>query len=478
MLGEKARNFKVHHAVSLDELVPANNFYRKVEAKLDLSFVRDLVRASYADGMGRPSVDPVVFFKLQLILFFEGFRSERQLMEQVHLNLAMRWYLGYDLDEPVPNHSSLSKIRDRLGLSVFQRFFEQVVQWCIDAGLVWGKELHFDGTVSDANADYEERVPRFYWQAHLETLFGEEDAALAAEVEDRHFVHKYDGQQRVVKASHYVREVDYWVSPVDPDATPMGKFKLAYRTHYVVDGGQARIILGCLVTPSTIQDNTPMIDLAWWLRFRWQLPLDVAVADQKYGTIDNILALTQGGVKAYMPLMADGSSRRTKLFPRSMFRYDPEHDRYLCPQGESLYYTRTQNDVRFYRTKRNICKTCPIRRQCTTSKLGRAISHSIHKAALDRVAAYHETEAYHKAMRKRQVWVEPKFAESKLWHQGRRFRLRRIHKVNMEGLMRAAVQNIKQLLKDRPQWEPPDPLGAATGGPGYFFASLSQPAHT
>jgi transposase len=474
MLGEKERDFKIHHIVSLEDLVPADNFYRQLEAKLDLSFVRDLVRDCYADGVGRPSVDPVVFFKLQLIMFFEDFRSERQLMDQVHLNLAFRWYIGYDLDEPVPNHSSLSKIRDRLGLSVFQHFFEQVVQWCIDAGLVWGKELHFDGTVAEANADYDRRVPRFYWQAHLKILFGDEEQTRLADVEDRHLVHKYDGQQRVVRASHYTREVDYWVSPVDPDATPMGKFKLAYRTHYVVDGGQARIILGCLVTPSTIQDNTPMIDLAWWLRFRWQLPLEVAVADQKYGTIDNILALAQGGVKAYVPLMADGSSRRTKLFPRSMFRYDAEQDRYICPQGESLYYTRTHQDVRFYRTKGNVCKACPIRRQCTTSKLGRAISHSIHKAALDRVAAFHETDAYRKAMRKRQVWVEPKFAESKLWHQGRRFRLRRIHKVNIEGLLRASVQNIKQLLKDRPRWEPPAPVGAVNGGLKRLFFAFSM----
>jgi transposase len=152
MLGEKQRDFKIQRAVSLDELVPEENFYRQLESKLDLSFVRDLVRGYYAAGLGRPSVDPVVFFKLQLIMFFEGFRSERQLMEQVHLNLAMRWYLGYDLDEEVPNHSTLSKIRDRLGLVVFQRFFEQIVQLCINAGLVWGQELHFDGTLVEASA--------------------------------------------------------------------------------------------------------------------------------------------------------------------------------------------------------------------------------------------------------------------------------------------------------------------------------------
>src|ERR687891_2539523 len=99
------------------------------------SFVYDLVKGCYASSIGRPSIDPVVFFKLQLIMFFEGIRSERQLMELVNLNLAYRWYIGYDLDEPVPDHSSLSKIRDRYGLVVFQRFFEGIIELCQAAGL-------------------------------------------------------------------------------------------------------------------------------------------------------------------------------------------------------------------------------------------------------------------------------------------------------------------------------------------------------
>jgi len=110
--------------------------------------------------MGRPSIDPVVFFKLQLIAFFEGIHSERQLMETVNLNLAHRWFIGYDIDEPVPDHSSLSKIRERYGLEVFQRFFEQVVELCVEAGLVWGEELYFDSTKVLANASIKSMIDR------------------------------------------------------------------------------------------------------------------------------------------------------------------------------------------------------------------------------------------------------------------------------------------------------------------------------
>jgi len=144
MLGPpKPRRLDDPIAVSLEDLVPRNHFYRHLEAKLDLGFARDWARERYAER-GRPSIDPVVFFKLQLIMFFEGIRSERQLIATASLNLAHRWYLGYALDEALPDHSSLTRIRQRLGIDVFQRFFEQVVDLCQEAGLVWGRELYVD----------------------------------------------------------------------------------------------------------------------------------------------------------------------------------------------------------------------------------------------------------------------------------------------------------------------------------------------
>src|SRR5918997_171501 len=183
MLGPaKVRRVDQPVLASLDALVPAHHFYRHLETKLDLAFVRDLVRSTYKDG-GRPSIDPVIFFKLQLIMFFEGVRSERQLIELASVNLAHRWYLGYALDEPLPDHSSLSRIRARLGVEVFQRFFEQIVELCQAAGLVWGQELLFDATKVRANADLDSLVPRFYWQAehHLAELFDEGNAPSTTE---------------------------------------------------------------------------------------------------------------------------------------------------------------------------------------------------------------------------------------------------------------------------------------------------------
>ena len=341
--------------VSLEDLVPKDNFYREVEAKLDLTFLRDLVRHRYKP-FGRPGIDPVVFFKLQLIMFFEGIRSERQLMDMVAMRLDHRWYLGYDLNEIVPDHSSLSKIRDRFGLETFQRFFEQIVELCIDAGLVWGKELYIDGTKVQANAAIDGLVPRWYWQAqqHLEALFDTEPAAIQpGDPNPRGFVEKYDGARILGhREPSYERTTDNKVSLVDPDASPMRRFigdraQLGYHDHYVVDGGKARIILAALVTPASIMDNTPMLDLIRWSRFRWQLQPAIAVGDAKYGTTVNILGLDADGIRAYLPLPS--LSRSQSLYSIDLFSYDADRDVYICPQGQTLYLLGRVNPQQHFR---------------------------------------------------------------------------------------------------------------------------------
>jgi transposase len=170
----KARHVDRPVRAALEALVPPGHFCRHLEAVLALSFVRELVRDRYAAG-GRPGLDPVTFFKLQLVLFFEGLRSERRLVEVAALHLAHRWYLGYARDEPLPDHATLTKVRQRLGVAVFRRFFEHVVELCQQAGLVRGKELFFDATRVRANAAVDSVVPRLGRGVddHVETLFPE-----------------------------------------------------------------------------------------------------------------------------------------------------------------------------------------------------------------------------------------------------------------------------------------------------------------
>ena len=514
MLGPpKARHVDRPVTATLDDLVPAGHFYRHLEAALDLSFVRELVRDRYA-GIGRPSLDPVTFFKLQLILFFEGLRSERKLVETASLNLAHRWYLGYALDEPLPDHSTLSKVRQRLGMAVFRRFFEHVVELCQDAGLVWGTELFFDATRVRANADVDSVVPRLGRVVgdHIEALFpeggdasDEPPAGAAREAAPAPTAvvplpprptpppppaPRRPGRQRLVL------EPPRWdvlergrldparpltagsrrlsaerVSRTDPDATLMhlaggGPTVLGYQTHYVVDGGRARIILHALTTPGDVRESQPMLDLLWRVRFRWKVRPKHAVGDSKYGTVENIVALEDAGIRAYFPL-ADTDHRKSPYYPLAAFAYDAARDEYRCPQGQPLRRDRVvwEKELVGYVADPAVCNACPVKAACTPGTTGRHVHRSLHEAYLDRVRAYHATESYKKAMRKRAVWIEPLFGEAKQWHGLRQFRLRGLRKVNTESLLTAAGQNLKRWLVATGWGRRHAPCGALTPPP-------------
>jgi transposase len=475
MLGPpKTRALDRPGVTSLEALVPQDHFDRRLEQVLDLSFGRDWVKDCYADS-GRPSVDPIVFFKLQIVMLVEGIRSERKLIELASLNLAHRWYVGYHLDEPLPDHSTLTRIRQRLGLPIFRRFFEQIVDLCDQAGLVWGKELFFDATKVQANAALESLQTRFAVDEHLRELFatdGDADTEAQPETDDqppmplhpaapveleqqnadRHDWIAEEGQpERNIQRHAYRRVADFCVSTTDPDATPMrggtgGPTRLGYQVHDVIDGGRARIILSVLVTPGEVMENQPMLDLLWHTCFRQQRWPDQVTADTTYGTIETIVPIEDAGIAAYLPL--PDWDHRTPYFGASRFSYDPDTDTYRCPAGQTLrrdHAKHTEAKI-VYQAAPGICEACALKPQGTPSTEGRRIHCSMDETYLDRIRAYHQTEPYQKAMRKRKVWVEPIFAEAKLWHGMRRFRLRRLWRVSIEALMIASVQNLKRLL--------------------------------
>src|SRR3989441_5743234 len=310
-------------------------------------------------------------------------RSERLLMRQVADRLSVRWYLGYDLDEQLPDHSSLSKIRLRYGLEVFRCFFEAIVEQCQKAKLVWGKELYFDSTQVNANADLDSLTPRFAVEAreaikeHLAVLFGSEpvpqenteessgeaplpkslseDAScprpaplptvlsetlreeLAADNAARHDWIAEEGRKPREVHGLYRRTADFRIRTTDPDATPMrlkgGGIHLGYHTHYVVDGGKRRIILAVLVVPGEVMDNQPMLDLLWHVYFRWRVRPQQVTGDTKYGTIEIIKALEEAHIRAYVPL--PDWEHMTPYYGPAHFTYDAAHDLYHCQKAAS-----------------------------------------------------------------------------------------------------------------------------------------------
>ena len=470
MLGPpKLRDLDRPVLIAVESYVPKDHLFRHLHRVLDLSFVRGLVADRYAEG-GRPSIDPEVFFRLHLIMFFSGIRSERQLLEQASYNLAMRWYAGYNMDEPLPDHSSLSKIRARLGLPIFRRFFEAITEQCAKAGLVRGDELIFDATKVRANASMDSLIPRLHLltEEHLAQLEPVEPPTTLWEQNNARWDLLEEcrlAPDRPASGS-YERKSDRLVSTTDPDAVAMrhhngDRVTLGYHDHYVIDGGKARIILNALVTPADVMENTPMLPLLRRAIFRWRVRPKQVIGDTTYGTADNIHALEASGIRAYVPL--PDWEQRTAYFGSSLFTYDAEQDVYQCPQGETLRKQKTKYTEQrvVYRADAAICNTCPLKAACTGSEHGREVSRPFDAEYLERVRGYHETEAYKKAMRKRKVWIEPLFGEAKQWHGMRQFRLRGLPKVNMEGLFIAAGQNLKRLLRAKGWGRRPWPDGSA-----------------
>jgi hypothetical protein len=412
----------------------------------------------------------------------------------------------------LPDHSSLTRIRERYGVEIFRRFFDAIVEQCQQEKLVWGKELYIDSIQVNANADLDSLTPRFALEAHaaiqthLTALFSDEesqqepqtaatkvvaasiDATLTADMlcpmppslpiplskaeqedlaQDNAAWHDWiaeEGRQQREVHGLYQRTADFKVSTTDPDATPMrlkhGGTHLGYHVHYVVDGGKARIILQVLVTPSEVIDNQPMRDLIFRTRFRWKLRPRQVTGDTPYGTIENIKALEDAGIRAYVPL-PDWEHQRPYFGP-AQFTYDAENDRYSCPNGQLLHLTRMEytGQKAEYSADPATCNACPLKAQCTPSDQGRQVHRSFHASYLERVRSYHQTKAYQKAMRKRKVWVEPLFAEAKDWHGLPRFRLRLLWRVNCEAVRIAAGQNLKRLLKKRGWGRRPFPVEA------------------
>jgi len=314
---------------------------------------------------------------------------------------------------------------------------------------------------SSQSVEQEEvRVPM-----QLPTLLSQEEReALSQQNAARHdWIEELGAQDRSVTGRCYQRIADLQVSTTDPDATIMlhkDGSHLGYQTHYVVDGGKARIILTVLVTPAEVMENQPMLDLIWRTRFRWKLWPRHVTGDTKYGTEENIVALETQHIRAYVPL--PDIDHRTAFFSADRFRYEAERDVYLCPAGKELHFFQAHSTERSrrYRARAKDCNHCPLKAKCTTSKQGRSLCRSVDEEYLERVRAYHTTEAYKKAYRKRSVWVEPLFAEAKDWHGLRRFRLRELWRVNCEALRIAAGQNLKRLLKKRGWGRRPFPAEA------------------
>lgn len=449
MMGSKDYQEKLFYGFSLTQRIPEDHLVRQLDRVIDLSFVRPLV-AKYYSHTGQPSVDPVVLFKMMLLGYLYGITSERRLAEECSLNMAFMWYVGYDLDEPTPNHSVISKARARYGKEVFERFFQEILSICVRVGLVKGEKVFADSTLIRANASLksivsraEAREVKYTPKEYVEKVFEEnpveEGSGLVPEAEER----KSGG--RKVKVSNQTH-----VSNTDPEAgivaRPREGLMIAYKGHFTVDS--SRVVTALEVTPAQVEDSALVERM---IKAQPVKPEEFC-ADSHYGIPEVYEGLLRRGIKPVIPRRSPQTRRpRPGKIPIEAFQYAPERDVFICPEGKELRRVAYERRWRryHYRPRWKECEGCGRRKECTGDRSVRTMLRYLEgkQEAVDWAVSYLSTQEGKKTLSQRPIFAEWLIAEAKTLHGLRRAFCRGLEKVSIQALLTATVQNIKRLLK-------------------------------
>lgn len=428
--------------VSIEGLVPEKHLLRKIDAAVDFSFIRERVKHLYCENNGRPALDPVVLFKLLLLGYLYGVRSERQLMREVEVNVAYRWFLGLRLRDKVPDASTLSQNRRRrfAESTIYQEIFDHIVELAVSRGLASGAVLYTDSTHLKANANKNK-----FDVAEVPVKPAEYLAALdEAITEDRREHGKKplkasdpEPETRQIKVSRTDADAGYMVR----DGKPKGFFYLDHRT---VDGRHA-IITDTHVTPANVHDSVPYLGRLDRQRERFGFDIRAVGVDAGYAAA----AITRGleerniyGVIGYRtPTHRDG------YFYKREFRYDEKLDVYLCPNGQKLAYRTTNREgYRQYHSDPEKCRHCPVRQRCTQSNNAtKVVTRHVWEPSRERMDQHRLSRVGKRIYKRRKETVERSFADAKQLHGHRYARMRGRVKVQQQCLLAAAAQNIKKI---------------------------------
>lgn len=383
---------------SLETFIPDDHPLRRLNRVLDLSFVHEAVREHYCQNNGRPSIDPEVIIRLFLIQAIDGIPYVRDLMRHVQVNLAYRWFIGYDLDEKLPDHSTLSKSLNRFGDEIFNELFKRSITQCKTSGLIEGKILHVDATTIRADVSNE----------------------------------------RVGNAD----------SP-DPDARfgrfPGGSIIPGYKQQTVVDNHK-RVIVGLSVFPANQSEGEKAIDVIDEAVEQIGVKPEVVCADGSYGSGANKAAMEDRDIRLVSPPRTPYKHTSKEYFTTEDFEYDEVKDEFICPTGQLLTFIAEDKErgKRRYRCWRVVCKNCHLKDKCTRSSFRRLVV-SADYAALKRLRSDSQTDSFRQLYRLRAPAVEGVFGEAKKWHSlGRAWR-RGISKMFVQCALIAAVINFKRL---------------------------------
>jgi transposase len=431
---------------SLERHVPADHMLRAIDRFVDLDGLRQHLAPFYSP-IGRPSIDPELLIRMLLVGYCLGIRSERRLCEEVHLNLAYRWFCRLGLDADVPDHSTFSKNRHgRFRESdLLRELFEMTVRRCMIEGLVGGEGFAVDASLIKADANRQRCVP------------GVE--GLPAEAASR-AIDEYLAVLDDAAFGAATPVTPKFISPADPASRWTGANKglafFAYSTNYLIDLDNAVIVD---VEPSTsvrqaeVTAARTMIERVHEHHDLWPERL---AADTAYGSAEMLDWLVhERGIHPHIPVI-DKSTRDDGTFSRSDFTYDHESDLYRCPGGQELRQHRRPfrsdhpdvppDDTYRYRASKADCDACDLKTRCCPKTPARKVTRSIYEGARDFAREIAKTDAYVTSRRERKK-VEMLFAHLKRILKLDRLRLRGPCGARDEFLLAATAQNLRKLAK-------------------------------
>lgn len=468
MQGKKQFSEKLFTSFKLSERVPEDNFYRRLKNVLNLQWLYKATKQYYGTE-GQQSIDPVVFFKLMLIGYLENLGSDRRIINTVNMRLDMLFFIGYDIDEPLPWHSTLSRTRHLYGEELFKQLFKEVLKQCIDKGMVAGRRQVMDSVAVKANASMDSLVEK-------EIL--DDTEAYADELKDEEEQTDDDKESQTVSATRYkaVELHHQWKAKAYKDMPKRKHSKfVSNHTHYSTTDADARVSVKPGRPRQLNYTAQVSVDTAHHVITQIQtdhadkkdsqclpsllngtienlqsqgLQVEEVYADAGYSSGEALKALEENNIIGYIPNF--GQYKPT----REGFTYDKENDRYVCSQGKFLPFKKITTTslgykMKVYRSSSKDCRHCALRSICIGKTDFKKIDDSVDKPYYDRMHARLQSVNREKTRQLRSSTVEPVLGTLVNYLAMRRVNTRGIKQASKCILMSAIAYNLKKLLK----WE-------------------------
>lgn len=427
-------------ACPLRDLVPDDHILKRVDRVLDLAWLRQDVAECYCVDNGRPSIDPEAAVRLMLAGFFYGIVHDRKLMREAQANLAVRWFAGFRPHESLPDHSSLTRIRQRWGEERFKRIFQRTVDICRAAGLVDGEVVHIDATLIRADVSWKRVVER-----HAERVL-EENTTEDGGNEGTVTATKRRGRPRSIPVETHKESL------TDPEATLTTSshdrsMEFCYKQHTTVDD-RAGVLLDVSVTTGATSEGAQLLEQIDRTQVNTGRVVRTVTADAGYAHPRNYAVLEERGMRAVIPPQRE--RRRPTRLPVRRFRYDARNDVVRCPGGNELHRSSEAKNGWIYRARSCDCRICPLRSRCIApSAHSRTILIVRDYPALLRARREKERgwdEGKRELYRRHQWLAEGKHGEAKERHGLRRAIRRGRWNVAVQAYLAAAVMNLKCLV--------------------------------